>query len=101
MKQLLGILIHLPDKKLTTHNCYAPPATELRLHSIKILQEDCIIVGDFNGHSPNKYCEDLDTKKKKKKEVEDCNHQQLPTVIDKDDVPHSAQELGRQPLPEI
>ncbi|GFO13263.1 LOW QUALITY PROTEIN: hypothetical protein PoB_003976800 [Plakobranchus ocellatus] len=89
--ELLGTVIHFPDSKLTICNYYAPPDKELRGggggggDSIKVPQEDSIIVGDFNSHSLKWGYEDLYTRGEEVEEWQVINNLQL--LIDKDDEP--------------
>lgn len=58
--EFVTIKILLQDEILLITNCYSPPTSRLDLHTIQLLSENHIIVGDFNGHSPSWGYEDLD-----------------------------------------
>lgn len=49
--EFVTIKILLQDEELLFTNCYSPPTSRLDLHTIQLLPENHIIVGDFNGHS--------------------------------------------------
>ena len=47
-------------KEITLFNCYCPPGKQLNLDKMAIPPERCIVLGDFNSHSPSWVYPDLD-----------------------------------------
>ena len=60
--EFISVKVILPSGELAITNCYSPPDIKLHLHSIPIQEENHIIVGDFNGHSPSWGYPDLDNR---------------------------------------
>jgi len=60
--EIIGVELKLPDRMITIYNCYAPPDKALMLHMMDIPAEDCLVLGDFNSHSPSWGYRDLDAK---------------------------------------
>ncbi|GFN99227.1 hypothetical protein PoB_002573300 [Plakobranchus ocellatus] len=81
--EFLGIVIYLPDRKLTIYNCYVSPDKEFRLLSVKVPQEECIIVGDFKSPLRTGANDELDIRGEEVDEQQVNNNLQL--QIDKDD----------------
>ena len=53
--------IKIKDKReITLFNCYCPPGKQLNLDKMAIPPERCIVLGDFNSHSPSWGYPDLD-----------------------------------------
>ena len=50
--EMIGVKIHLGNKEITIYKCYCPPRKAHVLHAMNI-SEHCIVVGDFNSHSPS------------------------------------------------
>ncbi|KAK3760362.1 hypothetical protein RRG08_030623 [Elysia crispata] len=50
--EMVGVKIHLHNKEMLIYNCYCPPTKEHILHAMSI-SEHCMVVGDFNSHSPS------------------------------------------------
>ena len=50
--EMVGIKIHFPHIEITVYNCYCPPPNEHILHAMN-KDKHCIVVGDFNSHSPS------------------------------------------------
>ncbi|GFS02396.1 hypothetical protein ElyMa_002863600 [Elysia marginata] len=49
---MIGTELHFKDKNITIYNCYCPPGKDHALHAMNI-SDQCIVVGDFNCHSPS------------------------------------------------
>ena len=75
--EISGVTLHLPNKTLTIFNCYAPSDKDLKLHTINIPQNNCIIVGDFNSHSPSWGYSELDNRGEEVEEWQVLNNLQL------------------------
>ena len=60
--EIIGITAELNNKKVIIYNCYTPPDKQLRLHNIEVPVTNCLVLCDFNGHSPSWGYNDLDTK---------------------------------------
>jgi len=60
--EIVGVQLKLPDRTLVVYNCYAPPDKALMLQVAEIPEEDCVVLGDFNSHSPSWGYRDLDAK---------------------------------------
>ncbi|GFR76305.1 synaptophysin [Elysia marginata] len=65
--EIIGTELHFKDKSITIYNCYCPPGKEHALHAMNI-GDECIVVGDFNSHSPSWGYENQDARGE---EVED------------------------------
>ena len=52
-------------REITLFNCYCPPGKQLNLDKMAIPPERCIVLGDFNSHSPSWGYPDLDFVEKK------------------------------------
>ena len=50
--EMIGVNLHLQNKTITVFNCYCPPRKEHVLHAI-VITNNCIVLGDFNSHSPS------------------------------------------------
>ena len=52
--EIIGVKLTLPYQLLILYNCYVPPNKALMLDAMDIpTTADCIVVGDFNSHSPS------------------------------------------------
>ena len=51
--EFITISLMLQGEQLLITNCYSPPTARLDLHTIHLSQENHLIMGDFNGHSPS------------------------------------------------
>ena len=51
--EIIGIKLILPENPITIFNCYSPPDKNIMLHGIDVQPNNCIVVGDFNSHSPS------------------------------------------------
>ena len=51
--EIIGITAHLENKRVTIYNCYAPPDKQLGLHNARLLEDNCLVLGDFNSPSPS------------------------------------------------
>merc|ERR1712237_258356 len=60
--EIVGVQLKLPERTLVVYNCYAPPDKALMLQVAEIPEEDCVVLGDFNSHSPSWGYRDLDAK---------------------------------------
>ncbi|GFS03617.1 hypothetical protein ElyMa_006475400 [Elysia marginata] len=65
--EMIGTELHFKDKNITIYNCYCPPGNEHALHAMNI-SDQCIVVRDFNSHSPSWDYENQDARGE---EVED------------------------------
>lgn len=83
-EEIIGISLHLPGRKITIYNCYYPPTKPMNLHVLNIPQSDCIIVGDFNSHSPSWGYPSLDSRGEEVEDWQSLNNLQL---INKPDDP--------------
>ena len=51
--EFLSVRLILPGREITTTNLYCPNDKELRLHTLPLNNQDSLILGDFNAHSPS------------------------------------------------
>ena len=75
--EIIGITAQLHNKKVIIYNCYAPPDKQLGLHNIKVPETNCLVLGDFNSHSPSWGYNDLDTKGEEIEDWQIINNLQL------------------------
>ncbi|GFR72986.1 hypothetical protein ElyMa_002127000 [Elysia marginata] len=50
--EMIRTELHFKDKNITIYNCCCPPVKDHALHAMNIGNQ-CIVVGDFNSHSPS------------------------------------------------
>ncbi|GFR97904.1 hypothetical protein ElyMa_002756900 [Elysia marginata] len=50
--EMIGTELHFKDKNITIYNCHCLPGKDHALHATNI-SDQCIVVGDFNSHSPS------------------------------------------------
>ena len=60
--ELIVVELILPHHHLQVFNIYSPPNKPISLHPIQPKTQHCIIMGDFNSHSPSWGCEELGNK---------------------------------------
>ena len=58
--EFLGV--RLAQQNLVIYNLYSPPDKPIELHNLILSEENWIVVGDFNSHSPSWGYKDLDNK---------------------------------------
>ena len=58
--EIQQIKVCIGKKELLIFNCYCPPNKELHLDKIKIQEERCLVLGDFNSHSQSWGYGDMD-----------------------------------------
>ena len=75
--EIIDITAQLHNKKVIIYNCYAPPDKQLGLHNIEVPETNCLVLGDFNGHSPSWGYNDLDTKGEEIEDWQIINNLQL------------------------
>ena len=75
--EIIGITAHLQNKKVIIYKCYAPPDKQLGLHNIEVPETNCLVLGDFNGHSPSWGYNDLETKGEEIEDWQIINNLQL------------------------
>ena len=51
--EIQGVRVTVDGSDITIFNLYCPPDKELSLQFLDIPSEDCLVVGDFNSHSPS------------------------------------------------
>ena len=51
--EFITVKVFLQGEQLLISNCYSTPTSRLHLHTVQGSTANHIIVGDFNGHSPN------------------------------------------------
>ena len=60
--EMQGIKFAKTKLQYTLFNCYCPPTEPLKLETIALQDEKCIVVGDFNSHSPSWGYQNLDAR---------------------------------------
>ena len=82
--EIIGIKAVLKDITLTVYNTYSPSNKPLQLHGVNPPQENFLIVGDLNSHSPSWGYKDLD---QKGEDLEDWMTENFLVLINKPDDP--------------
>ena len=82
--EIIGIKAVLKDIPLTVYNTYSPSNKPLQLHGVNPPQENFLIVGDLNSHSPSWGYKDLD---QKGEDLEDWMTENSLVLINKPDDP--------------
>jgi ribonuclease HI len=60
--EFLAVRAVLQDKEITVINVYCPPDKDLQLHTLPLTDNNLLITGDFNGHSPSWGYQDLNSR---------------------------------------
>ena len=47
--EITGVEITVQDKQIRIYNVYCPPDRQLSLHTVDVLQDNCLILGNFNS----------------------------------------------------
>ena len=83
--EINAVKLILQDRQLVIFNVYAPPDKSLYIQELEIPTTDCMVVGDFNSHSPSWGYTDLDAKGE---EIEDWQVNNCLQLLNKpDDIP--------------
>lgn len=56
------IIVQSDDRQIIIYNYYCPNDKNLSLHGLTIPEEDCLVIGDFNSHSPSWGYDQYDTR---------------------------------------
>ena len=51
--EITGVDVYVQEKPIRIYNVYCPPDRDLSLNTMDITQENCLVLGDFNSHSPS------------------------------------------------
>uniref|UniRef100_A0A0B7BQ42 Endonuclease/exonuclease/phosphatase domain-containing protein n=2 Tax=Arion vulgaris TaxID=1028688 RepID=A0A0B7BQ42_9EUPU len=51
--EFIAVQLLINNTKMTLYNIYSPPSIQTELEAIKVQDDNLLIVGDFNSHSPS------------------------------------------------
>jgi len=60
--EFLAVKLILDKREITVVNVYSPPDKELRLHTLPSADQNLLVIGDFNAHSPSWGYQDLNSR---------------------------------------